>query len=78
MIEQILPGGVATAEAFVDPPGLVPHPSEEALIGQRGREAPSRVRSTTRHLARQAMGKLGVPLPLSCAASVVPRCGRRE
>ncbi len=60
MIEQILPGGVATAEAFVDPPGLVPHPSEEALIG-RAVEKRRREFVTTRHLARQAMGKLGVP-----------------
>lgn len=60
MIEQILPGGVATAEAYEDPPGLVPHPAEEALIS-RAVEKRRREFVTTRHLARQAMGKLGVP-----------------
>lgn len=60
MIEQILPGGIAIAEAFEDPPGLVPHPSEEALIG-RAVEKRRREFVTTRNLARTAMGKLGVP-----------------
>jgi hypothetical protein len=32
MIEQILPAGAASAEAFGDPPGLVLFPEEEVLV----------------------------------------------
>ena len=34
MIEKLLPPGVASAEAFDDPPGLQPLPAEQALIGR--------------------------------------------
>lgn len=34
MIEQLLPAGVASAEAFADPPGLVLLPAEQSLISR--------------------------------------------
>ena len=64
MIEQILPSGVVSAEAFEDPPGLVAHPQEEALIA-RAVEKRRKEFVTARHLGRQAMTKLGVePAPI--------------
>ena len=59
MIERILPSGVASAELFDDPPGLVPHPREEALISQAV-EKRRREFISARHCARLAMKKLGV------------------
>ncbi|MGH3778413.1 MAG: 4'-phosphopantetheinyl transferase family protein [Pseudonocardiaceae bacterium] len=60
MIEKILPGTVACAEAFDDPPGAVLHPQEEAVIS-RAVEKRRREFRTVRHLARQALRELGLP-----------------
>lgn len=60
MIEQILPPGVACAEAFVDPADAVLFPEEEALVAtavdKRRREF-----ATARGCARSALAALGVP-----------------
>ncbi|KAA0023297.1 4'-phosphopantetheinyl transferase family protein [Antrihabitans cavernicola] len=72
MIEQILPAGVASAELFDDPPGLAPHPQEEALIS-RAVEKRRKEFITARHLGREAMGKLGVePAPILRGERNVP------
>ncbi|NMN94180.1 4'-phosphopantetheinyl transferase Npt [Antrihabitans stalactiti] len=64
MIEEILPPGVESADLFVDPPGLVPHPLEESLIA-RAVDKRKREFVSARHCARLAMGKLGVdPAPI--------------
>ncbi|MET4164333.1 MULTISPECIES: 4'-phosphopantetheinyl transferase family protein [Gordonia] len=64
MIEQLLPAGVASAEAFADPPGLVPLPAEQSLIA-RAVEKRRREFTTVRHCARQALGELGhEPVPI--------------
>ena len=60
MIEQILPVGVASAEAFGDPPGLVLFPEEEALIA-RAVDKRRREFTTARACARNALAALGVP-----------------
>ncbi|NLE81629.1 MAG: 4'-phosphopantetheinyl transferase superfamily protein [Rhodococcus sp.] len=59
MIEHILPAGVVSAELYEDPPGLRPHPQEEALIG-RSVEKRRREFTSARHCGRLAMQKLGV------------------
>ncbi|MFI7426458.1 4'-phosphopantetheinyl transferase [Micromonospora sp. NPDC049836] len=60
MIEELLPAGVAAAEAYDDPPEARLLPAEEALVGgaveKRRREF-----TTGRHLARRALAELGVP-----------------
>ncbi|MFT4396349.1 4'-phosphopantetheinyl transferase family protein [Gordonia lacunae] len=64
MIEQLLPAGVASAEAFADPPGLVLLPAEQSLIS-RAVEKRRREFTTVRHCARQALGELGhEPVPI--------------
>ncbi|WP_238419139.1 4'-phosphopantetheinyl transferase [Gordonia sp. 'Campus'] len=64
MIEQLLPAGVASAEAFTDPPGLVLMPAEQSLIS-RAVEKRRREFTTVRHCARQALGELGHdPVPI--------------
>ncbi|MGH8920694.1 MAG: 4'-phosphopantetheinyl transferase family protein, partial [Actinomycetes bacterium] len=60
MIEKILPGVVACAEAFDDPPDAVLYPSEEAVIS-RAVEKRRREFRTVRHCARQALRELGLP-----------------
>lgn len=64
MIEQLLPSGVAHAEAFADVPESTMYPEEAELVGRavlkRRREF-----ATVRHCARQALAQLGVaPVPL--------------
>jgi 4'-phosphopantetheinyl transferase EntD len=64
MIEQILPAGVACAEAFGDPPDVVLFPEEQALVAtavdKRRREF-----TTGRSCARDALAALGVaPAPI--------------
>lgn len=59
MIGDLLPAGVASAELFADPPGLVPHPLEESLIS-RAVEKRRREFVSARHCARVAMGQLGL------------------
>ncbi|TDD51675.1 4'-phosphopantetheinyl transferase family protein [Saccharopolyspora elongata] len=60
MIEELLPAGVSSAEAFADPPGVVLFPEEEALIA-RARDKRRREFTTGRWCARQALSRLGVP-----------------
>ncbi|EOM77064.1 4'-phosphopantetheinyl transferase [Rhodococcus rhodnii] len=59
MIERILPGGVAAAELFEDPPGLAPHPQEAPLVA-RAVDKRKREFVGARHCARTAMRTLGV------------------
>lgn len=64
MIEQLVPSGVAAAEAFEDPPGIEPLPAERSLI-ERAVEKRRREFTTARYCARQAMGQLGIePAPI--------------
>ncbi|MFT4044835.1 MAG: 4'-phosphopantetheinyl transferase [Gordonia sp. (in: high G+C Gram-positive bacteria)] len=64
MIEELLPSGVASAESFGDPPGLVALPAEESLIA-RAVEKRRREFITARHCARQALSVLGIePVPI--------------
>ena len=60
MIEKILPGAVACAEAFDDPPDAVLFPQEEAVL-RRAVDKRRREFRTVRHCARQALHKLGLP-----------------
>lgn len=52
LIARIVPDGVAAAELFSDPPGLVAHPQEEPLIA-RAVEKRRREFIGARHCARQ-------------------------
>ncbi|MFJ7629345.1 4'-phosphopantetheinyl transferase [Streptomyces sp. NPDC097595] len=71
MIEGILPGCVAVAEAFGDPPGAELFPEEERAV--RGcAERRRREFTTTRHCARQALAGLGI------APTAIPAGPRRE
>ena len=54
MIEELLPGTAAVAEAFDDPPDAVLLPAEEALL-VNAVEPRRREFRTVRHLARQAL-----------------------
>ena len=55
-----MPGAVACAEAFDDPPDAVLYPQEEAVIS-RAVEKRRREFRTVRHCARQALRELGLP-----------------
>lgn len=73
MIEEILPSGVAAAEAFGDPPGMMLFPEEEAVIskavGKRRLEF-----TAARHCARAAMARLGLPpVPVLPGSHGAPR-----
>lgn len=60
LLTGVLPGSVASAELYDDPPDLVALPEEEALISR----AVAKRRNefvTVRHCARQALGELGLP-----------------
>ncbi|MDT0616060.1 4'-phosphopantetheinyl transferase family protein [Streptomyces lancefieldiae] len=64
MIESLLPSGVHWAEAFGDLPEATLLPEEEVLVENA---VPRRRREcvTVRHLARQALGRMGhAPVPL--------------
>jgi len=64
MIAPLLPGGVAAAESFGDPDGLVPLPAEESIIA---RAVAKRRKEfiTARACARVALGELGIdPAPI--------------
>jgi 4'-phosphopantetheinyl transferase EntD len=64
VIEQILPTGAASAEAFGDPPDLVLFPEEEALVA-RAVDKRRREFTTARACARTALAALGVaPAPI--------------
>lgn len=60
MIEQILPGAVASVEAFDDPPDAVLYPGEAELIS-RAVDKRRREFRTVRHCARLALRRLGLP-----------------
>lgn len=60
MIEKILPAGVASAEAFDDPPDAVLYP-EEADVISRAVDKRRREFRTVRHCARRALRQLGLP-----------------
>jgi len=66
LIEKILPIGVASAEAFDDPPDAVLYPGEADVIS-RAVDKRRREFRTVRHCARRALRQLGVP-----AAAVLP------
>lgn len=64
MIEKILPAGVASAEAFTDPPDIVLFPEEQALLA-RAVDKRRREFATARGCARRALSDLGVaPAPI--------------
>jgi 4'-phosphopantetheinyl transferase EntD len=64
VIEALVPPGVATAEAYGDPPGARLLPAEEPVVA-RAVDKRRREFTTGRHLARQALAALGVaPVPL--------------
>ena len=60
LIRPLLPTGVAAAEVYSDPPGLVPLPEEEPLIAK---SVPKRRNEfiAVRHCARIALAELGLP-----------------
>jgi 4'-phosphopantetheinyl transferase EntD len=60
MIEQLLPDGVVSVEAFADQPGEPVFPGEEDLVA-RAVEGRRREFVTARRCAREALGKLGHP-----------------
>ncbi len=60
MIDKLLPGTVRTAVAYGDVPDEPPYPGEADLI-TRAVEGRRREFITTRRLARQSLGLLGVP-----------------
>jgi 4'-phosphopantetheinyl transferase EntD len=60
LIEKILPAGVASAEAFDDPPDAVLYPEEVEVIS-RAVDKRRREFRTVRHCARGALRQLGLP-----------------
>ncbi|MGW5158542.1 4'-phosphopantetheinyl transferase family protein [Nonomuraea wenchangensis] len=60
MIEDLMPPGVITAEAFADPPDAALFPEEAALVA-RAVEARRTEFTTGRHCARTALASLGLP-----------------
>jgi 4'-phosphopantetheinyl transferase EntD len=60
VIGQILPAGVAYAEAFADPPGAWLFPGEMAIVA-RAVDKRRREFTTGRNCARSALRRLGVP-----------------
>lgn len=60
MIEKVLARGVASVEAFCDPPDAVLYPGEAELIA-RAVDKRRREFCTVRHCARQALRQLGLP-----------------
>jgi enterobactin synthetase component D / holo-[acyl-carrier protein] synthase len=64
MIEQLLPAGVVSVEAFEDVPGEAAFPGEEDLIA-KAIDSRRREFVTARRCAREALAKLGhVPVPI--------------
>jgi 4'-phosphopantetheinyl transferase EntD len=70
VIEHILPGPVASAEAFDDPPDAQLYPEEERVL-VRAVDKRRREFRTVRHCARVALRDLGLP-----AAPVLPGAHR--
>ncbi|WP_432113330.1 4'-phosphopantetheinyl transferase family protein [Streptomyces sp. S1] len=77
MIERLLPPGVASAEAYGDPPEALLFPTEEALV-RRASEGRRREFTTVRLCARRALAELGVaPVPLLPGERGAPRWPER-
>jgi 4'-phosphopantetheinyl transferase EntD len=60
LLSDVLPGKVAAAEMYDDPPDLTPLPEEEPLIAKSVVKRRNEF-VTVRYCARQALGELGVP-----------------
>ena len=60
LLTGVLPGLVASAELYDDPPELVPLPEEEPLVARSVAKRRNEF-VTVRHCARQALGELGLP-----------------
>jgi len=60
LIDTVLTGSVAAAEARTDPPGLQPLPEEEPLIARSVAKRRNEF-VTVRHCARLALADLGIP-----------------
>ncbi|OBK71379.1 4'-phosphopantetheinyl transferase [Mycobacterium sp. 1274761.0] len=60
LLAEVLPGAVAAAEMYSDPPGLAPLPEEEPLIARSVAKRRNEF-VTVRHCARLALGQLGLP-----------------
>jgi 4'-phosphopantetheinyl transferase EntD len=71
VIEKVLPGAVASSEAFDDAPDAVLIPAEVAVIS-RAVEKRRREFQTVRHCARRALDELGLP------PAAIPPGGHRE
>lgn len=64
LLRALVPAAVMSAEAYVDPPGLMPLPEEEPLVARSVAKRRNEF-VTVRHCARQALGELGVaPVPI--------------
>ncbi|MDV3125181.1 4'-phosphopantetheinyl transferase [Mycobacterium sp. 21AC1] len=64
LLGRVLPGQVASAELYDDPPDLVPLPDEEPLIARSVAKRRNEF-VTVRYCARQALGELGIgPAPI--------------
>ena len=64
LLGQVLPGVVASAELYDDPPGLSPLPEEEPLIARSVAKRRNEF-VTVRYCARRALGELGIgPVPI--------------
>jgi 4'-phosphopantetheinyl transferase EntD len=60
LLSDVLPGTVAAAELYSDPPDLAPFPEEEPLIARSVAKRRNEF-ITVRYCARLALGELGVP-----------------
>jgi 4'-phosphopantetheinyl transferase EntD len=60
LLAEVLPGTVAAAEMYSDPPDLAPLPEEEPLIARSVAKRRNEF-VTVRHCARLALGQLGLP-----------------
>jgi 4'-phosphopantetheinyl transferase EntD len=60
LLSGVLPGSVAAAEMYDDPPELTPLPEEEPLIARSVAKRRNEF-VTVRYCARQALGELGLP-----------------
>jgi 4'-phosphopantetheinyl transferase EntD len=73
VIEEILPTGVAYAEASADPPGIVIFPQEAAIVAAAA-EKRRREFTTGRACAHRAVTSLGIaPLPILPGEGGAPR-----
>lgn len=64
LLRALVPEAVMSAEAYADPPGLMPLPEEEPLVARSVAKRRNEF-VTVRYCARQALGELGVaPVPI--------------